>query len=812
MASIQSLGVGSGLLTSELVEDIIAAEREATDLRISAKRAEFDARISAFGAVKSTLGTLRSAADALSSSSTLLSKLATSSNETAVSATATASAETGVHSVEVLSLARSHTLATIQFDDIDSVIGDGTLDFRFGTTTFDAGNYDTFTENPERAGASITIDSSNNTVTGIRDTINEAGIGVTANIVNDGTGYVLVLTADASGEDNSMEITVTEGGVPGLSALDFNAAASTPGVNMTQTVAADDATLNVDGIVITRETNTISEVISGVTFNAQSLNPGAPATITISQDTSGMAERMQAFVDAYNSVKSLTDQLTDFDEDSETGALLIGDSTVRGIRAQMRRFLGGSVPDLESSAIRSLVDLGITTNQDAGFQLQFDSQEFLAALNSAPDDVAALLADQKRASDNLIRFVSFQPGTDAGEYDVEITQLATQGTLLGQSEPSLNGNNRIDDDNDELGVVVDGVTSNSITLAQGNYTAEELAQELETQINADANLSGANVSVSVTYNSVDRRFEFVSASFGSSSQFGISSLDTNSTADLGLVIDTGESGQGVDVAGTINGIAGTGAGQFLNIPSGPVPATAGAYQGVGITGFDTPPLTLDGSNNNFTLAVDGITSNSILLTEQDYTTGAELATELQTQINADAALSAAGKSVTVTYDAINKSFVIGSDTTGNGSTINMVAVAAGTETALGFSVGPGEQGKPAGKVADSASGVQIQVLGGEIGPRGTVTLVRGVMNQFDRYLDSILNFGGTLDNKLSGLDDRLSDLDEESTEFNKRMDLLEDRLRLQFAAADALISELNSTASFLDQQLASLPGYTREEN
>ncbi|MDH3643988.1 MAG: flagellar filament capping protein FliD, partial [Gammaproteobacteria bacterium] len=671
MASIQSLGVGSGLLTSELVEDIIAAEREATDLRLNARRAEFDARISAYGSVKSSLGQLRSAADGLSNSSTLLSKLATSTNENAVTASATASAESGVHSVEVLSLARSHTLATIQFDDIDTVIGDGTLDFRFGTTTFSGGNYDTFTENPEKAAASITIDSSNNTVTGIRDTINEAGIGVTANIVNDGTGYVLVLTTQDSGQDNGMEITVTEGVTPGLSALAFNASASTPGTNMTQTVAADDATLNVDGIVITRESNTISEVIAGVTFNAQSLNPGAPATITIAQDTTGIAEKMQAFVDAYNTVKSLTDELTDFDEDSETGALLMGDSALRGIRTQMRRFLSSSVVNLESTSIRSLVDLGITTNQNSEFQLQFDSQQFLNALSTSPDDVAALLADQKRASDNLVSFVSFQPGTVAGTYDVEITQAATQGVLLGQSEPSLNGNTRIDDDNDELVVVVDGVTSNSITLTQGNYAAADLAQELQNQVNADDTLSAAAVFVTVIYNSADRRFEFESASFGSSSQFGIASLDTNTTADLGLIVDTGETDRGVNVAGTINGIAGIGAGQFLSIPSGPVPATAGAYQSASITSFDTPPLTLDGTNNDFTLSVDGIISNGILLTEQDYASGAELASEMQTQINADAALSAAGKSVTVEYDTINKRFVITSGSTGSSSSVNM---------------------------------------------------------------------------------------------------------------------------------------------
>ena len=404
MASIQSLGIGSGLLTTELVEDIIAAEREATDLRLDARRTEFEARISAFGGVQSTLETLRSASDALGNSKTLLSKLAISSDEQAITATATPSAQAGVHSVEVLSLARKHTLASIRFEDIDSVVGDGTLDFRFGTTTFNEGVYDAFTEDPDQAGASITIDASNNTVSGIRDSINEAGIGVTASIVNDGQGYVLVLTSDDSGANNSMEITVTEGGTAGLSALAFNAGASTPDVNMTLAVAAEDASLTVDGILITRETNTISEVISGVTFNALSVNVGEPANVSISQDTSDIVERVQAFVDAFNSAKALTDELTAFDEDAEAGALLISDSMLRGVRSQMRRFLSSSVPNLESTSIRSLVDLGVATNQNSGFALTLDSQQLLNALTNNPDDVAALLADQTRASDGLKRF------------------------------------------------------------------------------------------------------------------------------------------------------------------------------------------------------------------------------------------------------------------------------------------------------------------------------------------------------------------------------------------------------------------------
>ena len=812
MTSIQSLGVGSGLLTSELVDDIIAAEREATDLRLDAEKAEFEARISSYGSIKSTLATLRTSADELSRSSSLLSNATTTTDETVVTAAAQPGASPGVHTVEVQTLARNHTLASIRFDDMDTVVGDGTLTVRFGTTTFNAGSYDTFTVNPEVAGGAVTIDGSNSTVEGIRDAVNEADIGVRASIVNDGVGYVLVFTSERSGEAHSMEITVTEGGTPGLSALAFNAAASTPDVNMTQAVAADDARMLVDGILVQRDSNVFDEVVQGVTFNALSTNPGEPATITISQDTEDIVARVESFVTAFNEAKALTDSLTAFDEDAGSGALLMGDPILRNLRSQMRRLLINAVPGVGSVNVRSLVDLGISTDQNADYALRFDPAKLEAALAASPEDVVALLADQARASDDLVRFQGFQPDTAAGTYDVVITQVATRGLLEGATTPGLDSGITIDDDNDELRLTVDGVASGGISLTQGVYAdADSLAQMMTAVINAAAPLASAGVAVDVSYDDANQRLEITSRSFGSASQVDVTLVDTNTTAELGLGVVSGEGTAGVDVAGSINGLTGTGSGQFLSIPTGPPPATSGSYTGAAVTSFDTPPLTLDASNNSFALSVDGVGSGSIVLTPGSYADGASLAAEMQARINEDPALDAAGKSVTVEWDVANQRLRIISGSTSNGSRVDVLSIVPGAEPALGLTVGSGVAGTPAGRVPDPAGGAQIQVLGGETGARGQLTLVRGVMNQFDQYLDGVLNFGGTLDTKLDVLEARIADLDTEAAEFDDRMDRLEERLRTQFASADALISQLNSTASFLDRQLAGLPGYVQRD-
>ena len=207
--------------------------------------------------------------------------------------------------------------------------------------------------------------------------------------------------------------------------------------------------------------------------------------------------------------------------------------------------------------------------------------------------------------------------------------------------------------------------------------------------------------------------------------------------------------------------------------------------------------------------MDGLLSSDIVLTNGSYNTADELATEIQTQINADPTLLAAEISVGVVFDTANKRFEISSATTGTSSSVDVTFAEAGVVTDLGLNVAQGADGQNATTVANAAAGIQIQVQGTTIGERGTVTLVRGVMDRLSNYLSQVTQFGGTINNRVSGLETSVADLEEEASEFASRMDLLEERLRLQFAAADALISTLNNTSSFLDQQLATLPGYTR---
>jgi flagellar hook-associated protein 2 len=801
MASVQSLGVGSGLLTSQLVDDIIKAERDSTDLRISTKKAELDAKLSAFDNVRGSVEALRGAASALGRSSSLLTNSTTSTQPTAVTASATTRAELGVHSVEVSSLARAHTLASIRFDDITDTIGDGTLTFRFGTTTLDQdGEYTGFEVNPDRSSATVTIDAAHSSVTGVRDAINNAMIGVSATIVNDGEGFRLVLTSRDTGAANSMEIVAAEGDTAGLSALAFNASAADPDVNMEQTVAATDAAAIIDGIPITRSSNTVSEVVAGVTFQLVGLNEDAPAVVTIAQDTKSITDRMQAFVDAFNQLRDLTDQLTAFDAEKQQGALLMGDSTLRGVRSQLRRLMGAEFPGLGTGELRSLVDLGVTTDQNDNFRLKLDAAKLSAALAKDPAALDGLLATTGSTTDSLTEFIGAQSTTESGDYAVNVTRLATHGHVDGAAVAALAGPITIDGDNDDLVVRIDGVTSGAIALTQGEYAdGAELAAELTARINADTTFANARISAIVTYDADAHSLILSSAAWGARSSAAIVSVDTNTAAQLGLSVGNGV--VGVDVAGRINGIEGIGSGQFLSVPSGPQQARAGFYEGATPAAF---PITIDATSSTFSLSVDGNASGAIELTHGTYATGEALAIELQTKINADAALGGALSSVTVAFDAARGAFTITSDKKGLGSSIAFTDVPAATQTALGIAVGSGTAGRDATTINDRASGLQVRIAGGDVGDRGRVTFTRGAMNGIDRYLTATLGFRGAFGTKVDSLEAQVAKLDEEKARFDARMTALEQRLRTQFAAADALISQLNSTSSYLDQQLKNL--------
>ncbi|BEH15166.1 MULTISPECIES: flagellar filament capping protein FliD [Marinobacter] len=557
MASISSLGIGSGVLTSDLVDQLVAAERRPTEVRLDQKTERTEALISAYGKLRSAVTELRLPMRQLGSADAMKSFSATSSGSNIDVSVDASKASRGSYSLDVKSLAQSQALASRDvFADRDATsVGRGTMTLQVGDKT-----------------TNITIDSSNDTLQGLANAINEANAGVSAGVIDTGNGFQLVLSADETGEANAVNISVTEdGAAPGLSRFAFDTADPDNVDGMRQTIAASDAVMEINGVEIRRATNTIENVVDGLTFN---ITGEGKSTIKVEQDTAAVAERVQAFVDKFNELQGTIRELSSFDSETGRGSILTGDSTVRNIQNQLKRVLTDIIPGLENASVRSLADVGISTDFRTG-ELQFDSQKFQQQLRENPDDVTALFAEQGRTSDSQVEFVRSGSNTRPGDYSINVTQMATRGSL-NYSVPNTADAIQVQADN-SFTFRVDGETTTTVSIAAGDYSGEDFAAAIQTALRENTALSAAGRSVQVAYDAAEG-LTFTSNRFGSDSNVSLTGL-SNVT---GLNTATGNAGQ--DVQGTINGQTAQGDGQVLFLANSAGGDAAGLQ--VRITGGD----------------------------------------------------------------------------------------------------------------------------------------------------------------------------------------------------------------------------------
>jgi len=555
-------GIGSGLDLESLITGLVAAERTPTESRLTRQEISLTAELSAFGLYKGALSSFQSSLAKLSTLGTFSQRLASSSDEDIVNISAGADAATANYDLAVTQLAKSHSLASGSYSSVSDTVGTGTITIRFGSTDYtspDPGpeSYNSFSVNPEKGVATITIDSTNNTLEGLRDAINDADIGVSAAIINDGTGYRLLLNSASTGEENSLEISVDDSGDgddlnnSGLSSLAFNSGAT----NLSQTVAAQDAIFSINGLTINSSENTVNDVIDGVDLTLKNVTGATPISLSIAEDQASVKEAITDFVGAYNSFIETVNNLTSYNSDTGRAGVLQGDFSARSITSQLRQVLTNAVDGFGETTFSSLSEIGITTQVDG--TLNVSSGDLDTVLASNFDEIVGMFAAVGFPSDDNIDFVSSSDQTAVTNHAINITQIATKGQLIGAVAAFPLD---IDDDNDSFSIKVDGITSNSITLTQGNYTSgADLAAELQARINGDTALSGGGATVTVTFNT--DHFEITSDRYGSGSHVEVLTVDANTSSELGLSVIAGTNG--LDVTGTIGGVAALGSGQFL---------------------------------------------------------------------------------------------------------------------------------------------------------------------------------------------------------------------------------------------------------
>lgn len=434
--SISSPGIGSGLDVASIVNQLVAAERAPAAGRIDRTERQTEAEISAIGSLRSAFDNLRSAIETLSSDDSALARKVGIPEDAGFSASATAGAAIGDYQVEVLALASAHKLSSAAYTDSAAVVGTGDLVITTGDTTLN-----------------VTIDSTNNTLAGIRDAINTAadGTGVTATIVNADGGAHLVLSANETGVDNALTIT-SSGGDGGLTAL------TNP--NLTQLSAAADAQVQVDGLLRTSASNSITDMLEGVTLTLTKAAPGTVETLTVGSDPSVLRGAAKGFVTAYNAALDAIANTTAYDPDTQIAAALNGDSLVRGASRDLRGQISAQVGDLKT--------LGITV--DIKGKLTMDDAVFDAAIADDPGPATRLFSGDTGLAAGLETSLA-RLLDDGGVFDDREDRLEAQTTSIADQRLALDRRmsqveERYRAQFTALDVLVSKMTSTSSFLAQ----------------------------------------------------------------------------------------------------------------------------------------------------------------------------------------------------------------------------------------------------------------------------------------------------------------------------------------------------------
>ncbi len=543
-------GLNSGLDTEKIVAGLLDIQQIQID-RLSLRKQEAQQKEGAFQLLEAQLVQFRSAASRLGrvQNNVFESRSVSVSDESALVASASSRATPGIYPISVESLAQAHQVASQGFAEADSQISQGTFTIRQGSSP----------------AVDITIDSSNDTLQGLADSINLAEIGISASLIQDGSGSGattrLLLSSSKTGEDNAIVVT-------------NNLAASSGGAiqptfdfgNPVQVATNAEIRLGSGpgALVVETAENRVQDVISGVTLDLLEADPSKPITIRVSQDTDTAVGAVRDFVDAYNSLISFVDAQTQFVPEGDSG-LLIGDRSLLQIEAEVQNALQTIVPGVNTNANR-LSTIGVTIG-DTG-KLSLNTSRLTQALQGEvdgvlPSDIRRLFALDGTSSNPNIQFVlgSSRTRESTSAIQVDITQAAERAAIV--SANTLAASTVIDSSNNQLTLTIDNAEL-SVTLTEGTYTDSELAAELENVINSHPDASGRSVSVGLQDNGLGANaLTITSNTYGGSSQVTIQS----GSAFTALGLSGIENDQGVDVAGNfiVNGVveAATGRGRLL---------------------------------------------------------------------------------------------------------------------------------------------------------------------------------------------------------------------------------------------------------
>jgi flagellar hook-associated protein 2 len=460
MATISSIGVGSGLDIESMITQLMAVER-APVTKLQTEATSLQTKLSTYGKLQSGMAALRDAASALTRASTWRATAGSSSDAASVGVTTNASTLAGSYSVEVQRLASVQSNATGVFASADALVGEGTLHIALGSWSGSS-----FTPKAGATAVDISVGPPAASLAQLRDKINASNSGVVASVLTDASGARLVLRSAAPGASNGFRVGVTDSdgnhtdGL-GLSTMAFDPSAGI--LTMAQALAAANASASLNGLPIASDSNTLSNVLDGMTLTLGKVT-SAPVLVEAKPDTASIRKALDTFVSAYNDLNKLIADQTKYDGGSKTGGLLQGDSAAVSMRSQMRSLLGGNGGN--STMFARLADVGFDVQSDGSIKLNetklanglanlgemsklFSNSDTVAPANNGIAVKLRALADQVLGTDGTISTRTEglrnsidrnQDRQDALEERMTMTEkrLRAQYTALDKQMASLN--------------------------------------------------------------------------------------------------------------------------------------------------------------------------------------------------------------------------------------------------------------------------------------------------------------------------------------------------------------------------------------
>ena len=688
---------GSGLNITQIVDSLVEAEKAPQESLIQTKIDDSTTSISAIGEVKSALAVLSTSLNALTGNTSLNA----SSNSTSVTTSVTdpSSAKAIDSSMTISALATGQTLAFTGYSSTTAVVGGGSLSLERGD--WSSGS---FVASATTSATSLTI-TTTDTLASLRDKINALNYGVTASIVGAGNETYNLVFKSNPGKENALRVSATESpSGSGLSKIDNSSTNASK-----QKIAGIDATIVVDGMTLTRSSNTITDLFEGYSVNLVSTT-STSARITSSVDKAAAKINIQSLIDAINIARTVLNTKTFRGSSTEGSGELSSDVVINNVKKQINSLTSSVLTGHGESGVY-LSNLGVRTEKDGTFTL--NTRVLENELTNNPGTLDAIFNSMYSSSSSLL---SVSGGANkapiAGSYDFAMTAYvsgAFTGLVSSDTSPQVTSSNNT------IQITVDGTQSGSISIAASHYSSEAaLATAIQTAINADSTLSASAKTVVVTHS--NGSYSITSGSTGSSTSMTIDAIGSNldgflkftgttdadnigasqsGTASTALILN-GSSVTATDTDGIVDAETLSSAGNFT-IDG----AQTGSGSATGLNSFLTFASSNDNASVTFTITgtdIDGTAQTETVTGVNNNTVTSTKIFQTVTRVASNAAASAVNVGTVAAYVDVNgkrpsivsaggnesnKTFtVIGTDLSGNAQT-EVITGPAANATVLG---------------------------------------------------------------------------------------------------------------------------------